>query len=68
MLEALRRLKDLQAARPERHKAQRDDEFRLRKAAKMKGLLHDAARIGFVYASVETGPATNVSLPPHAPQ
>jgi hypothetical protein len=79
MLEALRQLKELQAARRERHKAQRDDEFRLRKAAKMKGLHHDAAAIGFVYASAETGlefhaerrppdPATNAGLPTRAAQ
>jgi hypothetical protein len=55
MREALHELKELQSERRERHRAHKDDAVRLHKPAKMKGLPDDAAQIGFVYATAETG-------------
>jgi hypothetical protein len=53
--EALHELKQLQAERRERHRAHRHDAARLHKTAKMKDLPDDAAQIGFVCSSAETG-------------
>jgi hypothetical protein len=53
MKESLRQLKELQAERHERRKAEMDDAIRLRKTEEMKGLPYDPAADGFVYASAE---------------
>src|SRR5580658_7731546 len=54
MKESLRQLKELQADRRERRKAEMDDAIRLLKTQQMKGLPFDPAANGVVYASAET--------------
>src|SRR5260370_11128631 len=70
--EALHELKELQAARRERHKTKMDDAVRLRKTEKMKDLPRDAAQISFVCASAQTPaplhPEELPRLPPRAAQ
>jgi hypothetical protein len=51
--DALRQLKELQAERRDRRKAEMDDAIRLLKTQEMKGLPFDPTENGFVYASAE---------------
>ena len=51
--EALRQLKELQAERRERRKAEMDDAVRLLKTQQMQGLPFDPVEFGFVYSSAE---------------
>ena len=53
MKEALRQLKELQAERRERRKAEMDDAIRLLKTQQMQGLPFDPAEFCFVYSSAE---------------
>jgi hypothetical protein len=53
MKEALRQLKELQAERRERRKAEMGDAIRLRKTQQMKGLPYIPSETNFVYASAE---------------
>ena len=53
MKEVLRQLKELQAERRERRKAEMDDAVRLLKTQQMQVLPFDPAEFGFVYSSAE---------------
>ena len=53
MKEALRQLKELQAERRERRKAELDDAIRLLKTQQMKGLPFNPTEFGFVYSTAE---------------